>query len=103
MHRIENQSAGPSQARKGPSRKATGGNGTLTLKVDGEDDDEVDADGPGAHATAAAAVVCIAGEEKRGVNCCPRFLVESFRQDSVWVESWSSSLWLEVGIGQLDR
>jgi hypothetical protein len=35
----------------------------------------VDADGPGAHATAAAAAACIAGEEKRGVNCCcARFL-----------------------------
>jgi hypothetical protein len=33
----------------------------------------VDVDGTAAHATAAAAV-CIAGEEKRGVNCCARFL-----------------------------
>lgn len=45
-----------------PTRRATVGNGTLTLKGEGEEEEEVDGDGPGAHATAAAAAAaCIAG------------------------------------------
>jgi len=69
-HRIENPSAGPSKARKRPSRR---GSGTLTPKGLGEEDEEADVDGTAAHATAAAAAaVCMAGEEKRGVNCLLR-------------------------------
>lgn len=60
----------------------------------------MDVDGTAAHATAAAAAVCIAGEEKRGVNCRARFLVESSGQDSVWVECGARSLWLKEGVGQ---